>query len=648
MCGIAGIVDFRGSLEGTSHRQHVEQMCEEMRHRGPDDGAVVAFNNCVLGHRRLSIIDLTQDGRQPLCNEDRSVWVVFNGEIYNHLDLRKKLIASGHRLSSRTDTEVLVHGYEEWGLDGLVNRLRGMFAFALYDSNVPSLYLVRDRLGVKPLHFLKEGSKITFASEVHVLYRSLRSLDTEVHPRMIDFYLTFGNLPADKAFVDSITKVPPATVFEYSEHGLESRRYWSLSKPYARYSVNQAVEDIGRALDDAVRVRLESDVPLGAFLSGGIDSGLVVANAVRHVDRPLSTFTVHFGEFGGADERALAQLVATKFGTEHEELGIDGDDISALPRLLYLTGEPFADTSLVYTARVSAAARRHVTVALTGDGGDDILAGYRRVHLSHVGNLLRALPGSSALAQLGTWLSRGVGDRLGQRMRTLIQYADLPMHALYEGVGNAFTIEERKALYASGNDGREAVGATSMYIRELASRYEHLDRAEAYMRMDFDLRLPARYLTKVDIASSAHSLECRSPFLDQELASAAARIPAAVKLLGLQQKGLLRRVARDSLPPSVVGARKKGFDSNIGAWFRGSGASVYKSLISEGALQDLGLFHHKKLVQLIERHLSARVCNGQKLWQILCLEIWWRMFGERAESANVLSREISTLSGSRS
>jgi asparagine synthase (glutamine-hydrolysing) len=629
MCGIAGVACPTRSLPEQALSM-VRQFCAELIHRGPDGEGVLRRPNVVLGHRRLAVLDLSAAGQQPMSDEKELTWVVFNGEIYNHRSLRAELEAVGRRFRSRSDTEALVHGYEEWGMAGLLPRLRGMFAFALWDEARSCLWLVRDRLGVKPLFYHVDEGVLAFASEIRPLYEVCPPRPDLVDRTALDCFLAFGYVPPDRAILEGIHKLPPATAVEFNGSGTHSWRYWTPPQNIApAREVPELVSKLARTIGESVAARLETDVPLGCFLSGGIDSGLVTALASSALGRPLTTLTVGFGSATPDDgEIRLARLVAKRYQTRHCELRVTGTETAALPQLVRIVGEPFADSSLLPTAAVCRAARKSLTVALTGDGGDEIFAGYAHVAASYWGDRVRRVVGGSAAGAASRLFLHGRPGGALHRLGTVFQYASNSLVDLYAEQTAVFNSRARAALYKLDWLHEETHTARDI-ISDHALALARLPLAEAYARLDLGFRLPGRYLVKLDVASSAHSLECRSPFLDQYLVESALRLPAATLLRGGRQKGLLRSFAAHYLPKSVVRARKRGFGPAVDAWLRADGKRLLEQLRPFAIGGHDGPLQAEPLDHLLSAHLAGAGGLGDQVWSLLCLELWWRTFVKR-------------------
>jgi asparagine synthase (glutamine-hydrolysing) len=639
MCGIAGkhLFDPLAPIESDLLRA----MTDAVRHRGPDAEGHYRAPGIALGHRRLSIIDLVS-GDQPLANEDGSVRVVFNGEIYNFAALRDELTARGHLFRTRSDTEVIVHGYEEWG-DAVVERFRGMFAFALWDAGRRRLLLARDRVGVKPLYYSTIGGRgLVFGSEIKSLLED-PDVSREWRPEAIDSYLTLLYIPSPLTVYRNVHKLPPAHVL-VAEHGrVTVKRYWDLTfsggaeaggrKPDAR-TERALLEELDEALREAVRLRLISDVPLGAFLSGGIDSSTVVAYMVETSDASVVTTSVGF-DHAAFDELSHAETVARHLGCEFHPQTASPRVEDLLPRLAWHFDEPFADSSAVPTYYVSEAARTLVTVALSGDGGDELWAGYARHRVERwEARMRRALGPAARLAgALAGALPLSVkGARALRHLASSPDEACARKHA-YE----LFEPNAKRRLYS--DDFRAAVRPVDP-LEPFRSAYracQSSDPVDRAMYVDFRTYLPDDIMTKVDRMSMAVSLEAREPLLDHRLLELAARIPSSLKLKNGTTKYLLRRLLERRVPQSIVDRGKHGFAAPIGEWLRGPLAPMANDLLTDGRLGARGLFRQREVDRLWREHRSGAGDHRHRLWQLLMLELWFRRFvdgqGTRAAMA---------------
>jgi len=620
MCGIAGVMLRGGARQREDIARHVSAMIAQVVHRGPDDGGVKVVGEAGLGHRRLSIIDLNARASQPMCTPDESVWVVFNGEIYNFPDLRRELEAAGASFRTTSDTEVLLHGWRAWG-EAMVQRLRGMFAFALWDSRSKTMLLARDRFGKKPLFYAEHGDGLLFASEIKSLLQwpgFAREVDLEV----VHNYLTFGYCIGARSAFSGVRKVPPAH-YLIASPGRPSRleRYWQLAAVdpgLARSSRKALRQELIDRLDDAIRCRLMADVPLGAFLSGGVDSSAVVARMSTMLDEPVKTFSVGFA-IEGYDETPYAEAVAKRFGTDHKTFMMDHDLVRELPRLVWHYGEPYADSSALVTFALAREIRKHVTVALTGDGGDEMFLGYiryqrfRDVLGSLNGSAGAALPYQQLLEPGQSWRVR---DHYVRRIAT---FRDEHKQAGY-GANLA------EYLFCTS---AECIGSTL----EGAGDDDAVERAA---RAEAGFYLPDDLLVKADIATMAASLEGRSPFLDHELADWAASLPQSVRVFTRgnrpEMKALLKRALEPYLPKDLLYRRKQGFSVPVKHWMRHEIRDFMSDVLTSSQFRQRGLVTPAYVEHMMTRHFSSREDHGTRLWSLLCLELWFRTFIDRREA----------------
>jgi asparagine synthase (glutamine-hydrolysing) len=630
MCGIAGKLWYDGSRPADV--ESVERLCAALAHRGPDGSGIVRDGPLALGHRRLAIVDLSPRARQPLVSRDGSCFVAVNGEIYNHVALRGELAARGHSFATDCDSEVLLPLYQQWyeseGPD-FVSRLDGMFAFALWDARARRLILGRDRAGQKPLVYAQTGEGLVFASELAAL-----ALDPLVD-RGLDWqaladYLALGVVPQPRTAFLGARKLPPATVAVVEGGRLSLHRTWRLSPgsdETSRPSLDEAAEEVARLLDAAVRRRLMSDVPLGAFLSGGLDSAGVVATMARTAPGPLRTFTIGFAD-AAYDETAEARKIARLYGTEHSELVLEPDAVGLVDELVGRYGEPFADASAIPTLLVSRLARGQVKVVLTGDGGDESFAGYDRYRALELARRLDrplAAPLRAALRLAGALVPQGGGRSVGTRLRRFSSALASPPR-------------RRNQLWRAGSgqpvvarlltpEGRQRLGEPEPYGPDVDLP---LPLNEALV-LDVERYLPDDILVKLDIASMAHGLEARSPFLDRELMEFASSLPGRYKLgradgdprFGrMTSKLVLRRALADRLPPDLRSGRKRGFGVPLDAWFRGPLADHAREVLLSSRARQRGLFREEAVSRLIGDHVRGRVAAHEPLFTLLVLERW--------------------------
>jgi len=625
MCGIAGLLDMRGRRPVPEPL--LARMTDVQAHRGPDGRGLHREPGLGLGHRRLAIIDLAA-GAQPMGNEDGTVWVTYNGEIYNFAELRAELEAAGHRFATRCDTEVIVHGWEEWG-ERCVERFRGMFAFAVWDRRREALFLARDRLGIKPLHYaLLPDGWLAFGSELKAL-AELPAFPRAIDESAIEDYLALGYVPDPKTVYAAARKLPPGhTLLVRRGRPLAApRRYWMPRfAPDARLRPGRAAEELVARLREAVRIRLVAEVPLGAFLSGGVDSSAVVAMMAAESDGPVRTCSIAFDE-RGFDESAHAARVAAHCGTRHHVERTRPDDLCLVDELASLYDEPFADSSALPTWKVCELARRHVTVALSGDGGDECYAGYRRYRWHMREERIRAL--------LPLGLRRAVFGPLGRiypkldwaprplRARTTLQaLARGRIEAYFENFAILPTALRRRLLAPALRRRLDGYRAIETFHRHLPDAPDEPLAQVQYL--DLVTYLPGDILTKVDRASMAHALEVRVPVLDHKLVEWAGTLPASLKLRGGEGKWILKRALEPWLPREVLYRPKMGFAVPLARWFRGPLRERVRAALLGETLAGSGLVDPKAVAGLLEAHQSGRRDHSAGIWALLMLEAFLR------------------------
>jgi asparagine synthase (glutamine-hydrolysing) len=624
MCGICGFLaaDPARPMDLTEDRVGVRRMAAALAHRGPDAEGFYQDGPVALGHRRLSIIDLSPEGNQPIANEDGSVVAVVNGEIYNFVELRSDLERHGHRFRSRSDSEVLVHLYEEHGPD-CVTALRGMFAFALWDARARRLVISRDRVGKKPLYYAVRPEGFWFASELQALWRALPeppAADLEA----IDQYLTLQYVPAPRTAFQGIHKLPAAHQLIVTPGGTPTvRRYWQLDfTPGPPIREADAVAEVRALIEEAVRIRRVADVPVGAFLSGGIDSSTVVAILARESSRPVKTFSIDFPDTDHS-EAVFARMVAERYGTDHEELTVTPDMVKVLPELVRRYGEPFADASAVPTYYLSEMTRRKVVVALSGDGGDEAFAGYHRYGLERVSRVLLRLPGLVRKP-----FQRLIENLPGGGLRPAREFgAHLaePASDRYLYLLAHFTQSDKEQLVGPALREHLARNAVAADFARLLASSRAADPVNQLLDLDVQTYLQDDILTKVDIASMAHALEVRAPLVDHILLERVARLPGTLKLRGLRGKYILRQAVRDLVPREIRERRKKGFSLPLGRWMREDLADMSRDLLTDAKTRSRGLFNPLAVERLLDEH-QAGINHGVRLWNLLVLELWYREF----------------------
>jgi asparagine synthase (glutamine-hydrolysing) len=631
MCGIVGKIDFNGPVDADL----LHRMCAVIEHRGPDSLGVYARDGAGIGIRRLAIIDVA-GGDQPIFNEDGSVLVVMNGEIYNFQSLRSELVSRGHGFSSHSDAEVLVHLYEECG-DQMVHRLRGMFAFAIWDIRARRLFCARDRVGKKPLFWSQRGDTVWFASEIRALLED-PSIGRAVDHSALAAYLTLQYVPHPLSAFKEIRKVPPGSTLTVTADGATVRRYWSLdySRKLDELTVDELAEQLREHIREATRIRLMSEVPLGAFLSGGIDSSAVVAAMAEQVPGRVKTFSIGFTD-AAFDELKWARIVARQFDTDHHEFVVKPDAMEILPKLARQYGEPFADSSAIPSFYLAELAGKYVTVALNGDGGDESFAGYRR-YLG-IGNVSRLAWLPLAVRRAASHLLRpaehlsgsSFGARLARAGRTL------PMSAgeRYATWMSVFDEPGRRRLFTS--DFAESLAG--MNPEDFMSRPWAVSNAQQDLdrMLDTDVQtyLPGALLVKMDIATMAYSVEARSPFLDQELMQFAAGLPPQLKLSGQSGKTILKYALRTSLPEEILERPKMGFGVPLAEWFRSDLRDLPAQILLDPVSIDRGYFVRGEIEHLISEHQQGQADHSAQIWALLQLEMWHREVVEAPRSDGV-------------
>jgi asparagine synthase (glutamine-hydrolysing) len=634
MCGIAGCVKLDG--HGVD-RAVLLRMIRTLRHRGPDDEGVWADGGAGLASRRLAVIDLSPRGHQPMSDEAGGVHLAFNGEIYNFQDLRRTLVEQGCRFRSETDTETILHLYRRDGA-ACVSQLRGMFALAIWDAPRRRLLLARDRLGKKPLFYHLTSKRLVFASELAALLQAGDIPRTPSLP-VLNRYLTYGYVPATESAFTGVRKLPPAHCLLLEEGRVRVQPYWALHyTPKRTEPRRELIAQFLALLEQSVRLRLVSDVPLGALLSGGLDSSAVVALMRRVTSGRIRTFSIGFRE-EAYNELPFAALVAKRFETEHHEMIVEPDAAAELPRMVWHYGEPFADSSALPSFIVSRLARQHVTVALNGDGGDEILLGYERYRAMELASRADALPAAirRRLARAARHLPIGTAKSSIFRLRRFAEALGDTRPERYARWIGCFRPEEKARVFSDDFVRAAAQEDPLQLLEEAYRRSDAATLAEATSHVDVQTYLPDDLLVKMDIASMAHSLEMRSPLLDHQVVEFAARLPVREKLRGGTSKVLLREVMRGELPPEILARRKMGFGVPIDQWFRGRFADLLQDILLSQSAQGRGYFRPGAVRRLIDEHTAGRQHHHFRLWALLMLELWHRTFIDRPPPAEPTS-----------
>jgi asparagine synthase (glutamine-hydrolysing) len=622
LCGIYGVMRLDGTPLAAGA---LRGMGQRMFHRGPDDEGTYADGPVALGMRRLSIIDLA-GGHQPLTNEDGTLWLVANGEIYNYRELQRKLSAQGHRFKTHSDCETLLHLYEQYG-DDCVQHVNGMFSFALWDARRRRLLVARDRLGVKPLYVWQDGQRLAFASEAKALF-ALPGIRAELDAGALRSYLALGYVPSPQSMFKGVRKLPPATMLIAADGRVEERCYWRPPSTIDRSSTeDEWIARVRERLEESVRMQMVSDVPIGAFLSGGVDSSAVVAFMAAHSDLPVKTYAIGFA---GGDAEAFynelpyARQIAQKFGTDHHEIVVRPDVVSLLPRLLWHMDEPIADTAFITTYLVSEFAHRDVTVILSGVGGDELFGGYRRYLGNHYQARFNRLPEGirKAAFALGEKLPSDRHSPLLNAMRLakgFLASAGLPIEQRYRSYVEVFSDAEADRLLR-----RPVVGEDPLRLAfDAATSSDELNRMFA---VDAATQLPDDLLLLTDKMSMAVSLECRVPLLDHELVELACRMPEQIKIRNGRLKHVMKAALRDVLPQHILERKKRGFGTPMGAWLKGDLAPLLRDVLSEEAVEARGLFRYSEIATLIAAHESSRIDGTDRLLALMNFEIWARIY----------------------
>jgi asparagine synthase (glutamine-hydrolysing) len=653
MCGICGWIDLSPGIGSRPVRSNLEAMSSTIKHRGPDDWGAAYFNDAAIAMTRLSIIDVA-GGHQPITNDQENCWIVFNGEIYNLLELRKELQGKGYRFRTRSDTEVVLRAYEEWG-DGCLLRLRGMFALAICDSRFANnrsdrgekgsrLLLARDRIGKKPLYYHRDETRIIFGSEIKAILAD-PSVKVKVRRNTLPLYLTYGYVPAPDTFFENIYELGPGHKLVVQNGEMAIDQYWKLPPQDVgiELSEKQYVERLRELFEDAVKARLISDVPLGAFLSGGVDSAAVVAFMTRIMNQPVKTFAIGFTGDPSFNELEYARVVAKEFQSDHHEFLVTPDAIDLLPKLVWHYDQPFADSSAIPSFLVAQMTREHVKVALTGDGGDELFAGYERFAAARMAETYRRTPHllQNAVKQFLDLMPEATTYRgFVRRARRFVDSAALPLSERYLHWVGVFPPSLISELLTD-----------DMATDPVAHFQSHFSPAHdggliaQLLSVNMTTYLPGDLLVKTDRMTMANSLEARCPFLDQKLLEFANSIPSKLKLKGMTTKYILKRALQGIVPEEIIYRKKHGFGVPVGRWFRTSLKDyVRETLLSPDALRR-GYFHESSLRRLIEEHQSGKRDHGHRLWALLTLEIWHRVFIDQ-EVSPWLSNTVKT--GSKS
>ena len=627
MCGICGVISSRSNFR---QEDVLRRMCGKIAHRGPDDSGMFINEDVALGIQRLSIIDLA-GGHQPIHNEDQTVWIVFNGEIYNYPELREFLQKKGHVFYTNTDTECIVHLYEEMGIE-CVKELNGMFAFAVWDSIRKHLYLVRDRLGIKPLYYAASDGNLIFASEIKAILEHpaiVRDIDM---PSLHD-YLTFLYVPSPKTMFQGISKLPAAHWLRFADGNIAIERYWDLQFSHEENAASEEeyVEQVYESLRESVKMRLMSEVPLGAFLSGGVDSSGIVAIMAEMMDEPVKTFSIGFKSKGLYNELPYARMIAEQYGTEHHEFVVEPDAVELISRVVWHLDEPMADASAILNYLVAQMAKEHVTVVLTGLGGDEVFAGYRRYCGDRLAQRYERIPSPIryVFEKIVDIFPASEESRIlnySRLAKKFIAGTQLSPEERYFSWNSFFTEELKNSLYSEKLkerlNGRPSLAVLEKYFAETDSS-DFLDKVQY---VDQKTYLVEDLLALTDKMSMANSLEARVPFLDHKLVELSARIPPGMRLKGLKTKYILKKALDDVVPRRILHRQKQGFSMPIDSWLRNGLRDWCADLLSKQRIEKRGYFNYDTVRWIIQEHQEGRKDFSQHIWALLILEVWHTIF----------------------
>ncbi|MFZ3137579.1 MAG: asparagine synthase (glutamine-hydrolyzing) [Thermodesulfovibrionales bacterium] len=620
MCGICGWL----TTESRIVPDIIEMMCDTMSHRGPNDRGVFINGSMAIAMRRLSVIDV-YSGHQPIHNEDESLWIVFNGEIYNYQELRTELEQKGHKFYTQSDTETILHLYEEFG-DKTPEKLRGMFAFAIIDKTRNQLFIARDRFGIKPLYYFWDGTNFLFASEIKSIL-AFPGFHRELNLEGVNQFFTFGYVPYTTSMFKGIKKLLPGHSLICRNNEIQTSCYWNIQHDeYPVLKEEDYIEQFFEIFTNTVKSHLISDVPLGAFLSGGIDSSLVVGIMSKLCNQPVETFSIGYDKGGSTfDERIYSNKVANRFHTKHREFIIEPDIVSILPKIIEHFDEPVCDASAIPNYYLSQEVVKHVTVALSGLGGDELCAGYERYLGTMFGEYYRKIPHCirDAVIPLADCLPDSrTGNHFSQRLKRFVRAASLPIKDRYYSIIAKFDDTEKDKLFT--DEIKEQMPLDSGYT--VYKQYWHSvngnDNLSKLLNIDMQTYLVDDLLALTDRVSMAHSLEVRVPYLDHKLVEFFWSIPSSLKLKGFTKKYLLKKAAEKILPKEIIYRKKKGFSVPLTVWFRGSLKSYVKEILGDDNLQRSKLFNNTYIRQILDEHFTIHSNHDEKIFSLISFVIW--------------------------
>lgn len=633
MCGITGFY----SVED---KNMLQRMTESLHHRGPDQYGYYSDARCSLGHRRLSIIDLSEKGRQPLSNTDGSLWIVFNGEIYNFKELRDMLEKKGYHFSSETDTEVIIHAYEAFGT-GCLQYLNGIFAFAIWDTKKKQLFLARDRIGVKPLYYAEKENNLFFASELKALLEH-HDVQRLLNTQAVNEYLNLRFIPGPETIFKEIRKLQPGHFLLKDKERTIIQQYWFFSMEPEEKSEQYFAKQVRAQIEQSVKMQMVSDVPLGAFLSGGIDSSAVVACMAKASETPIHTYSVTFSEKERDEEMRYARLIAEKFHTEHTEIEVHMDTFKLLPKIVWHMDEPFGDPAALPTYLLAQATKKYATVILTGDGPDEIFGGYEQFRFMTIfhdyNKFVPKIIGKKIIPKLIEKTPKNILDKyfkysasLGEEgmkrfYKIIDSLGDNP--AMYNNLISVFTEEESRALFSDRNiDVKKTQKDIAQYIPNNAKK-ETLTNAMLYY--DTKVTLPDDFLMKVDKTTMAHAIEARVPFLDHKMVELAARIPGRYKINFVKEKYILKQAMKDVLPKEIIQRRKERFFVPIDDWLSKEIKNTAETTIMNSPLTKQ-LFQKEQIEKMFKNHATSRLYYSRQIWNLLNLALWHKLYVEEKD-----------------
>jgi len=645
MCGICGQWDF--TQTNKIEQQLIENMCQVIRHRGPDDEGIYLENNVALGMRRLSIIDLST-GHQPIHNEDKTVWVVYNGEIYNYRELKELLEKKNHRFYTSTDTEVLVHLYEEFG-EECVQKLQGMFAFAIWDKRNIRMLLARDRLGIKPLFYSLQNNKITFGSEIKSILED-RQIKKEINLPALHNFLSLNYIPSPQTIFTDIHKLPPGHLLISQNGNTKIKQYWDVDFTNGVvHDEEYYAERLLELLRESVKKRLMSDVPLGALLSGGLDSSTVVALMSEFTSEPVKTFSIGFEE-KSFNELEYARIIAQQFNTDHHELIVKPQIADLLPKLIWHFDEPYADSSSIPVYYVSQLARNYVTVALSGDGGDEIFAGYETYAAYRTAELYKRIPKMirSVMPRVVSLLP--TSDRkisFDYKAKRFMRGSEMPPEEGHYYWKVIFDEPEKKHLYSPNVIEQLRDFNSYSVFNSYYEKSRHVDMLSRLQYVDTKVYLAHDILVKVDKMSMANSLETRVPLLDHQLVEFVASIPASLRLKNFSKKYILKRTMQHILPDKIVHRKKRGFNIPASAWLKNDLRELMLETLSPNNIRELGLFKENYVHKIITEHLQNKIDHSRPIWGLLCFMLWHNIFMNNQHATGVSNGTTSKTGSSK-